>query len=277
MSKNNSVTGGTVVAIQAPQTQGAPSRIKLQIPVTKQDGTPANTFLNYDTFNNVAAYKEGSAVLVEGYYRQQMVTDQNGNKRNFQSLVATSIQFTGTKENPVVYPVNEAVIMGNIASDIRRVGQNGGVGYSVALNSWKKPAQQGGQPEAITYYADVVDFTGASNGFVKGQPVYLKGYYRQGSYTNQQGAKVYTTNFIVGKVVFPIAASEVKVQTAAPAQAPAPVQPAPAPAPQPAPVQQSIPADFGQPAPAPAPQPDADAAAGFMDLDGLGIDFSTWQ
>ncbi|MBO6310932.1 MAG: single-stranded DNA-binding protein [Oribacterium sp.] len=219
-SRNHVVVGGVVSDVREAQVQGRSSKITIQTPVLKQDGTPGSRFTTFDFFGNAATYPVGSCVLVSGVYNQSTGADQNGEKRDFRSLVANRIQFTGSKQAPVVFPVLEAEVAGNIASDLRTVGQNGGVGYSVAINSYKKPANPGEQGTETTAFVNVVDFTGASNAFVKGQPVYLKGTFSQGSYTNQQGVKVYTLDFTVTRVVNAVPAFQPSVKAAAP-QAPA--------------------------------------------------------
>ena len=225
-SRNHVTVGGVVSDVREAQVQGRSSKITVQTPVLKQDGTPGSRFTTFDFFGNAGTYPVGSCVLVSGTYKQSTSADQNGEKRDFRSLVANRIQFTGSKQAPVVFPVLEAEIAGNIASDIRQVGQNGGVGYSVAINNYKKPANPGEQGTETTAFVNVVDFTGASNAFVKGQPVYLKGTFSQGSYTNQQGVKIYTLDFTVARVVNAVPAFQPTVKAAAPQAPAAPATPA---------------------------------------------------
>ncbi len=218
MSTINSITvGGVVSEVRPSQNPNGPTRLTVQTPFVKNDGSQSYRFTTFELFGNASAYSVGAAVLINGSYRQSSGKDQNGNARDFRSLIANRIQFTGSRENPVIFPIAEAEISGNISSDVKLIS-NGGAKYSVALNSYKKPEQPNGQPTVVTSFVSVTDFTGNSNGLTKGQPVYLKGMFNHNSFTNDNGEKIYTIEFIVTSVVTTIPAFEPQARQQAPQQ-----------------------------------------------------------
>ncbi len=269
---NNFTVGGVVSGMRVAQKEGQSHKMTIQTPVAKQDGTQGFRFTTVDFFGNADTFPVGASVLATGNYSQNTVAGQDGQNHDFRSLVANRVQFTGTKNQPVVIPILEAEIAGNVATDLRMIGQSGGVSYSVAINSYKKPTNPGEQAIETTSFVNVVDFTGQSVNLAKGMQVFLKGSFSQGSFTRQDGSKGYNLDFNVTQVIPTMAPFQPAVkQTTAPAPA-APAQPmqmptmptapaaqAPAVAPAPTPVLPPNPSGFVQPPVAPV----APATPGF--------------
>lgn len=282
MSTINSITvGGVISEVRPPRNPNGATGITVQTPITKNDGKPGDKFTKFEVFGNTTHYTVGSAVLINGTYRQSTLKDNDGNNIDFRSLVANRVQFTGSKEKPVVFPILEAEISGNISSEVS-LYTNGVAKYSVALNSYKKAEQPNQQPTVTTYFVSVTDFTGSSNGFQKGQPVYLKGMFNHGNFTKQSGEKVYTLDFIVSTAIASIPAfapqtkqtnSQQNMQGQSQAAPQQNMQVKPQAAPQ---QNMSIPADFGQPQNTPQDVPQDSAMNGFMSAD-LDSFFDAWN
>lgn len=100
--------------------------------------------------------------------------------------------------------INMVVLMGRLTADPELRTSSGGISYTKFCVAVDRPGKSGEEKKTdfinCVAWRQTAEFV--SRYFTKGQMIALEGSIQTGSYTNKDGAKVYTTDILVNSVSF---------------------------------------------------------------------------
>ncbi len=139
--------------------------------------------------------KEGDNIVLLGHLQTRDYTDNSGQKKYVTEAVAESVSL-GAKGN---YQ-NEAIFMGRLTRDPHlSYGQTPSARYTVAVDR-RFGGDQTADFISCVAFQKKADF--AEKYLRQGTKVLVDGHIQTGSYTNQNGEKVYTTDIVVDNTEF---------------------------------------------------------------------------
>ena len=129
--------------------------------------------------------------------------------------------------------INTVILLGRLTADPELKTSASGISYCRFTVAVDRPTRQGEEKKAdfisCLAWRQTAEFI--SKWFTKGQMIAVEGSIQTGSYTNRDGARVYTTDVLVSKASFTGNRSDGGAQQNAQPNIQPPAQPAPAAAP----------------------------------------------
>jgi single-strand DNA-binding protein len=100
--------------------------------------------------------------------------------------------------------INTVILLGRLTADPELRTSNGGIPYTRFTVAVDRPSRQGEEKKAdfisCLAWRQTAEFI--TKWFAKGNTIAVEGAIQTGSYTNRDGAKVYTTDVLVSKASF---------------------------------------------------------------------------